>query len=188
MTIIGAGGLGLSAVQGAKASGAGKIIVVDVHEEKLEMAKKFGATHTILNRKDVDEVVKEVMDITWGEGTDFSFEFVGWDQSPNTLDIAFQSVRKGGTMVFTGSADPAMKSIPVNPYHLQQWQKSIVGVLFGGAQFRTDIPRIVSMVESGQVNLKDMVTLQFPLEEINTAIENVHAKNKAARQVIRFHQ
>ena len=75
--IVGCGGLGLSAVQGAALSSAGKIIAVDLHEEKLSMAKKFGATHTISNRGNVEEVCKEVADITWGVGVDYSFEFVG---------------------------------------------------------------------------------------------------------------
>ena len=186
-TIIGCGGLGLSAIQGARASGAGKIIAVDVHEEKLEMAKKFGATHTILNRRNVDEVVKEVMEITWGEGSDFSFEFVGWDQSPHTLDIAFQSVRKGGTMVMVGVASQHLESkMPIIPRDVVNLRKKIKGVLFGDAQFQVDIPRYVTLYEQKQIDLDGLVSAEFTLDDINTCVENVLAGNKVARQVIRY--
>ena len=186
VTIVGAGGLGLSAVQGARASGAGKIIVVDVHEEKLEMAKKFGATHTIVNRRDVDEVVKEVMDITWGEGTDFSFEFVGWDQSPQTLDIAFKAVRKGGTMIMVGVAEEGLEAMPIIPRDVVHLRKKIKGVLFGDTQFQVDIPRYVSLFEQKKIDLDGLVTQEFKLDDINTCFDNVVAGNKVARQVIRF--
>ncbi|HEX7928862.1 MAG TPA: alcohol dehydrogenase catalytic domain-containing protein, partial [bacterium] len=99
VTIVGCGGLGLSAVQGAALSNAGKIIAVDVHKEKLEMAKKFGATHTVLNNHDVKGVIDKIMEITWGVGTDFSMEFVGFDQVNETYKIAYGATRKNGTML-----------------------------------------------------------------------------------------
>ncbi|MBI4082081.1 MAG: Zn-dependent alcohol dehydrogenase [Candidatus Lambdaproteobacteria bacterium] len=186
VTIVGCGGLGLAAVQGAKLSGAGKIIAVDVHEEKLTLARKFGATHTIVNRHNVDEVFKEIQEITWGVGTDYSMEFVGFDQSDETLDIAFRAIRKGGTMLMVGVGALSKKTLPISPADLTHWRKRIHGVLFGDAQFRTDIPRYVDMYHKGQINLDDMVTQEMRLEDINTAFENVLAGNKVARQVIRF--
>ena len=186
MTVVGCGGLGLSAIQGAKLSGAGKIIAVDVHEEKLTLARKLGATHAIQNRHDTDAVVNEITELTWGVGTDYSMEFVGADQTDETADIAFRSIRKGGTMLMVGVGMESKKTFPITPADLTHWQKTLQGVLFGDAQFRTDIPRYISLFEQGQINLDDMVTKEFALEDINTCFENVVAGNKVARQVIRF--
>jgi S-(hydroxymethyl)glutathione dehydrogenase/alcohol dehydrogenase len=186
VTIVGCGGLGLAAVQAAKMSGAGKIIVVDVHEEKLSMAKKFGATHTIQNRHNADEVIKEIMDITWGLGTDYSGEFVGTDQVDETIDIAFRAIRKGGTMLLVGVGSADKTSMPVNAYELALWRKRIQGVLFGDAQFKVDIPRYIDLYLQKKINLDDMVTKEFKLDDINTCVQNIFAGNKVARQVIRF--
>ncbi|MEE8433468.1 MAG: Zn-dependent alcohol dehydrogenase [bacterium] len=186
VTIVGCGGLGLAGVQGARISNAGKIIAVDVHPEKLEMAKKFGATHGVLNKHDPDAVIAEIMDITWGLGTDYSFEFVGFDQCDETLDIAFRALRKGGTMSVLGVGKSDRTDIPIDPYTLAMWSKKVQGVLFGDAQFQTDIPRYVQLFEEGRIDLDGMVTQELRLEDINTAVENVLAGNRVARQVIRF--
>jgi len=186
VTIVGCGGLGLAAVQGAKMSGAGKIIAVDVHEDKLSMAKKFGATHTIQNRHTPDEVIKEIMDITWGLGTDYSGEFVGTDQCDETIDIAFRAIRKGGTMCLVGVGSADKTSMPIDAYTLALWRKRIQGVLFGDAQFKTDIPRYIDLYLQKKIDLDGMVTKEFKLEDINTCVENIFAGNRVARQVIRF--
>jgi S-(hydroxymethyl)glutathione dehydrogenase/alcohol dehydrogenase len=166
--------------------GAGKIIAVDLYEEKLEMARKFGATHTIKNTRDVDAIIEEIMEITWGVGTDFSIEYVGMDQSDETLDIAFQAIRKGGTMYMVGVADEDHRTLPFDPYTLTLWRKKVVGVLSGDAQFQVDIPRFISLYEQGQINLDDMITKELTLEQINEGFENVLAGNRVARQVIRY--
>jgi S-(hydroxymethyl)glutathione dehydrogenase/alcohol dehydrogenase len=186
VTIIGCGGLGLAAIQGVHLMGAGKIIAVDLYEEKLEMARKFGATHTIKNTRDVDAIIEEIMEITWGVGTDFSIEYVGMDQSDETLDIAFQAIRKGGTMYMVGVADEDHRTLPFDPYTLTLWRKKVVGVLSGDAQFQVDIPRFISLYEQGQINLDDMITKELTLEQINEGFENVLAGNRVARQVIRY--
>ncbi len=186
VTIVGCGGLGLAAVQGARMSSAGKIIAVDLHPEKLEMAKKFGATHTVLNNHDPDAAVAEIMDITWGLGTDFSFEFVGFDQAMETLDIAFRALRKGGTMSICGVGSAKFEEMPFDPYVLTLWAKKVQGVLFGDAQFKTDIPRYIQLYEEGRIDLDGIVTKELRLEDINTAVDNVLAGNKVARQVIRY--
>jgi NDMA-dependent alcohol dehydrogenase len=186
VTIVGCGGLGLAAVQAAKMSGAGKIIVVDVHEEKLTMAKKFGATHTIQNRHNADEVIKEILEITWGLGTDYSGEFVGGDTVDETIDIAFRAIRKGGTMLMVGVGAADKTSMPVDAYTLALFRKRIQGVLFGDAQFKTDIPRYIDLYMQKKIDLDGMVTQEFKLEDINTCFQNIFAGNKVARQVIRF--
>jgi S-(hydroxymethyl)glutathione dehydrogenase/alcohol dehydrogenase len=186
ITIVGCGGLGLAAIQGAAACDAGKIIAVDVHEEKLAMAKKMGATHTVRNRHNVQDAVKEIQEITWGLGTDYSGEFVGFDQCDETVAIAFNAVRKGGTMLLVGVGPLGKATMAVSPFALAMQQKRIQGVLFGMAQFKTDIPRYVGLMEAGKLDMDGMVTQEFKLKEINTCIANVLAGNKVARQVIRF--
>jgi S-(hydroxymethyl)glutathione dehydrogenase/alcohol dehydrogenase len=186
VTIVGCGGLGLSAVQGARLSGAGKIIAVDVHQEKLEMAKRLGATHTVLNQHDVKAVVDKIMEITWGVGTDYSMEFVGFDQIDETYKIAYGAIRKNGTMLLVGVPQVARKTLPIEPRDFALWRKHIVGVLFGDAQFQSDIPRYVQMYEKKQIDLDGLVTRQYRLEDINTCFQNILAGNKVARQVIRF--
>ena len=186
VTVVGCGGLGLAAIQGAKTSGAGKIIAVDLHEEKLEMAKKFGATHTIQNKHDIPSITEKIMDITWGIGTDYSLEFVGFDQSDETLRIAFEAIRKGGTMCMVGVAAADKRTLPFDPYTLTLWRKKVQGVLFGESQFQADIPRFVSLYEQKQIDLDGMVTRELNLEQINEGFEAVLAGNKVARQVIKY--
>jgi S-(hydroxymethyl)glutathione dehydrogenase/alcohol dehydrogenase len=186
ITIVGCGGLGLAAIQGARLSGAGKIIAVDIHPEKLEMAKKFGATHGVLNKHNVEEVIQEITDITWGVGTDYSIEFVGFDQSDETLDIAFQAIRKGGTMCMVGIGAQDKRTLPFDPLTLTLWRKKVTGVLFGEAQFQTDIPRLAALFEQGQINLDDMITRELSLDQINEGFQAVLAGNQVARQVIRY--
>ncbi len=186
VTIVGCGGLGLSAIQGAAACDAAKIIAVDQHEEKLEMAKKFGATHTILNRHDIKEVVKEIREITWGQGTTYSFEFVGGENSPETQAIAFKAAQKNGTVFLVGAGNFKSRTLPISPDELILYRKKVQGVLFGDAQFQVDIPRYVELYEQKKINLDDMVTQECKLDDINTCFENVLVGNKVARQVILY--
>ncbi len=150
------------------------------------MARKFGATHTLQNRHDVNGLINEIMEITWGIGTDYSMEFVGYDQTDETLDIAFKAIRKGGTMCMVGVGAHDKKTLPIEPSIVTTWQKTITGVLFGESRFQTDIPRYIQLYEEGRINLDDMVTQELTLEEINTGFQNVIAGNKVARQVIRY--
>ena len=78
------------------------------------------------------------------------------------------------------------KTLPISSDELIIYRKKVQGVLFGDAQFQVDIPRYVSLYEQGKINLDDMVTLEFKLDDINTCCENILAGNKVARQVIRY--
>ena len=184
--IIGCGGLGLSGIQAARLRTASKIIAVDIHPEKLALARKFGATHTILNTHDPDAVVGEIMDITWGLGVDHSFEFVGFTQSPETIDLAFRATRKGGSCYIAGVGRPDEETLPISPWHLVHYRVRVQGVLMGDVQFQVDIPRYVELYRDGRIDLDNMVTEEFPLERINDMVDNILAQNRVARQVIRF--
>ena len=186
VTIVGCGGLGLSAVQGARISGAGMIIAVDVHEEKLTLAKKLGATHTVLNRGDTDAVIREIQELTWHRGTDYSLEFVGFDQTHQTYPIAFGALKKAGTMFMVGRASDETLTITIPPKEVTLLRKKLHGVLFGDAQFQVDIPRYVDLFEQGQIDLTSMITHTYALEDIQQCFENLLSGNKVARQVIHF--
>lgn len=186
VTIVGCGGLGLSGIMGAKASSAGMIIAIDVHQEKLDMAKKLGATHTLLNTHNTEDLIEKIQALTHGVGTDYSLEFVGFDQSNETLDIAYQAIRKGGTMCMVGVGANDKRTLPVDPYTLTLWRKSILGVLFGDAQFRADIPRYINLLELGKLDMDNLITHYITLDDINEGFQNVLAGNKVGRQIIRY--
>jgi S-(hydroxymethyl)glutathione dehydrogenase/alcohol dehydrogenase len=113
-------------------------------------------------------------------------EFVGFDQTHETYRIGYGATRKNGTMLFVGVAQASQKTLPIEARDFALWRKHLVGVLFGDAQFQVDIPRYIQMYEKKQINLDDMVTKEFRLEDINTCFQNIVAGNRVARQVIRF--
>ncbi|NIR33127.1 MAG: zinc-binding dehydrogenase, partial [Desulfuromonadales bacterium] len=90
-------------------------------------------------------------DITWGLGTDYTIEFVGYDQADETLAIAFHAARKGGTMCMVGVGAHYQRTLPIDPATVTLWQKTITGVLFGETRFQSDIPRYVSLYEQGRI-------------------------------------
>ena len=103
-----------------------------------------------------------------------------------TVQIAFRSVRKGGTMLMVGVGAMHKKTMPIDPYILAIWRKNLVGVLFGDSQFQTDIPRYIDLFEKKEIDLDSMVTKEIRLDDINQAIDDIFAGNKVARSVIRF--
>jgi S-(hydroxymethyl)glutathione dehydrogenase/alcohol dehydrogenase len=134
----------------------------------------------------VQAVIDKIQEITWGVGTDYSMEFVGFDQVNETYKIAYGATRKNGSMLLIGVPQVSQKTIPIAPRDFSLYRKHIIGVLFGDAQFQSDIPRYIQMYEKKQINLDDMVTKEYRLEDINTCFQNILAGNKVARQVIRF--
>ena len=162
------------------------IVAVDLHPEKLEMARKLGATHLVQNHHDPDRAVEEIMDITWGRGTDYSIEVVGTEQAMETLSIAFRAIRKAGTMCFVGVGAKHLTDLPIDPYTLTIWRKKVIGVLFGDSQFQTDIPRYIQLMMDGQIDLDAVISKEFRLDGINEVVDNVFAGNRVARQIIRY--
>ncbi len=186
VVVVGAGGVGLNTIQACALGGASKIIAVDLHEEKLVMAKRFGATHTIKNDHNLFGVVGPVFELTQGVGADFAFEVVGGDDTDETISIAFSSVRKGGTMVMVGAPPDAKQSSPISPFILSMYSKTVKGVMFGSTQFRYDIDKLVMLYRDGRLKLDELVTQELSLEQINQGFDDMRAGNKVARSVIRF--
>src|SRR5215472_5705236 len=144
--VIGCGGIGMNAVQGAAIAGARMIIAVDVNDFKLEKAKEFGATHTVNSRR--EDPVQISKDLTWGLGVDYAFEAIA---TPATIGQAYACIGKNGTVVVIGLTPATAESIPIPPLDLVLWQKSILGTLYGDSQPRNDIPNLLAMYHVGKI-------------------------------------
>ncbi|OUS30111.1 S-(hydroxymethyl)glutathione dehydrogenase/class III alcohol dehydrogenase [Gammaproteobacteria bacterium 45_16_T64] len=180
VAVFGLGGIGLSVIQGAVLAKAGRIIAIDINEDKFEMAKQLGATDTV-NPKLHDAPIQEVIvDLTDG-GVDFSFECIG---NPNTMRSALECCHKGwGESIIIGVAG-AGQEISTRPFQLvtgRVWR----GTAFGGVKGRTQLPDYVEQYMKGEIKIDEMVTYSLPLDEINTAFDYMH-QGKSIRSVIVF--
>jgi Zn-dependent alcohol dehydrogenase len=169
--VIGAGGVGLSAVMGAHLLGAAPIIVIDVTEEKLALAMRLGATGVVDASKATPvEVAASVQDLTGG-GAEFAIEAVG---SAATVAQAFTALRPGGTVVALGlSSVAAVAPIPVN--ELVQQQKRLVGSLYGSANPPVDLPRLLALYHAGRLPLESLLGETYPLESVAKAYDELRA-------------
>lgn len=166
VVIIGAGGVGLNAINGAITAGATTIIAVDVADDKLEKAKRFGATHAINSTK-VDAVA-EVMKIT-GRDADAAFDFVG---IPAVTASGLEMVRPGGGLYLIGIIDPAA-SLSLLTIGLISAQKRVQGVFMGSTTPKRDIPLYADLYLQGRFNLDDLMSKEIALEEIEAGYESL---------------
>ncbi|MBT8208575.1 MAG: zinc-binding dehydrogenase, partial [Acidimicrobiia bacterium] len=179
VVVIGCGGIGLSAICGAVAAGAGQIVAVDVENTKLDKALDFGATH-VLNSREVD-VVTSVRELTTG-GADYTFEAVGLK---STAEEAFAMLRPGGTAVIIGMV-PEQQKIEITASELL-YEKTLTGSNMGSNRFRVDMTNLVELYMRGRLPLDDMISRRVGLNDINEAF--VEMKNGAvARSVIVFNE
>lgn len=166
--VFGAGGVGLSAVMGARFSGAQQVIVVDPVEAKRTEAVAFGATATLEPGEDVAEQVRS---LTGGFGADYAIDAVG---APPVLGQAFDATVSGGTIVCVGVPGPdARPSLP-GP-RLVREEKIVTGCLYGSSRPTIDIPRIVDLFQAGLLPLDRMISKTYRLEDINTAFDDLAA-------------
>ena len=177
VAVIGCGGIGLSAILGAVAAGAGMIIAVDVTDEKLETAKQFGATHGV-NALEVDPVAA-VRELT-GRGVEYAFEALGLVQ---TAEQAFQMLAVGGDAVIIGMV-PHGESVSVDGYDLLSG-KTLRGSNMGNNRFRVDMPILVDRYMNGLLPLDDMISKRVGLDDINEAFADMKS-GAVARSVIVF--
>ncbi|AQA02465.1 alcohol dehydrogenase [Mycobacterium sp. MS1601] len=178
--VFGVGGIGMNIVQGAKIAGAKRIIACDTNDWKLEQAKLFGATHTV--NPNVTDPVEFATELTWGVGVDKAFEAIA---TAETIGQAVRSVRKSGTVAVVGLTRHDQPSIPINPSDFVLWQKTLTGSLNGGCNPRNDIPKMLKLWDSGQINLDGLVTKEYRIEQINDAYDDLLA-GKNLRGVIRY--
>jgi len=178
VVVIGCGGVGLNAVQGARLSGADMIIAVDVKDTALEFAKKFGATHTVNARK--EDAVARVQALTGG-GAHFAFEAYG---AGATTKMAVDMLRKRGTAVIVGIA-PNGDTANIEPVVLTRGEKTVSGTYYGSAHSRQDMPRICDWIAQGRLDVASLVTRRYSLGEINRAYEDIET-DAVGRGVIVF--
>jgi NDMA-dependent alcohol dehydrogenase len=177
VAVFGCGGVGLSVIQGALIAGARRIIAIDTLAPKLEMARKFGATDTIVFGEDP---VKEVKKITAG-GPDYAFECVG---SGELAAVAYRVIRRGGLAVVVGVAKPS-DSTAIRTMTLPFEEKTITGSYFGSCVPRVDFPRMLGLYMAGRLKLEELITRRYPIAEAPQAFADLQA-GKNARGVIVF--
>ncbi len=180
VVVIGCGGVGLNSIQGAKLSGANPIIAVDLLDNKLDAAMKFGATHTI-NSATTDDPAATIRTLTDGRGADHAFVTVGVAEPVAT---ALGMVRQGGSVTLVGIPE-AEATVPLSIGGTVGREIKLQGSMMGGTHLSIDIPRLVRQYQSGNLLLDELITNRYPLEEINAAIESME-RGEALRNVVVF--
>ncbi|PHV01918.1 S-(hydroxymethyl)glutathione dehydrogenase/class III alcohol dehydrogenase [Iodobacter sp. BJB302] len=180
VAIFGLGGIGLSAVIGARMAGASRIIGIDINTSKFGLAKQLGATD-VINPKDFEKPIQDVIVEMTDGGVDFSFECIG---NVNVMRSALECCHKGwGESVIIGVAE-AGAEIATRPFQLvtgRVWR----GSAFGGVRGRSELPGFVDRYMKGEFALSDFITHTMPLEDINIAFDLMH-EGKSIRSVIHF--
>ena len=177
VAVIGCGGVGLAAINGAMIAGAGRIIAIDRQPSKLELAKTFGATDAV-EASDGD-TAKRVREMTGG-GVHHAFEAIGLK---STAEDAFKMLRRGGTATIIGMIPPGVKVELSGVDFLAE--KKMQGSYMGSNRFPVDMPRYVDFYMQGRLKLDEMVSARLPLEMVNDAFAEMK-RGEVARSVIVF--
>ncbi len=168
--VMGLGGIGISVVQGARLAGASRIIVSDPILERRAVAQQLGATDLL--DPNSDDVVVAARDLTGGVGVDYAFECAG---AAALVGVGVFASRAGGTTVCVGSP-PIDQAITLAPAALfGVGEKKLLGCLLGSSNSLLEIPRLVSLWQTGRLDLDALISNRRPLEEINLAMEDLEA-------------
>jgi S-(hydroxymethyl)glutathione dehydrogenase/alcohol dehydrogenase len=167
VAVIGCGGVGIAAIQGARIAGAAEVVAIDPVESKHSMAQKFGATHAV-KPDDIQGVVAEV---TAGQGFDYTLECVG---NPVTIRQCYDLTRRGGTAVVVG-VGRMTEEVKFSAFELFYGDKTLKGSMYGGANVRVDFPRLLRLWKAGKLDLEGMISRRMPLEDVNEAFRAMQA-------------
>jgi S-(hydroxymethyl)glutathione dehydrogenase/alcohol dehydrogenase len=181
VAVIGVGGLGSAAVQGARLAGARHVFAVDPVPFKREMAGKFGATHTARDAAAAFELIREV---TWGRMCDVVVLTMGVGRG-DLMDDFIALTAKRGRIVVTNIHPVADTHPRLSLIGLAQWEKQVVGCIFGSVNSRADIPLLLGLYRDGLLDLDSMVTATYPLEDINQGYQDLR-DGKNIRGVLRM--
>jgi NDMA-dependent alcohol dehydrogenase len=182
--VMGIGGIGINAIQGAAFCGATNVIAVDPVEFKREKAMELGATHACAT---MEEATALAQSMTNGQGADSAIVTVGITKGEHVAQ-AFSSIRKAGTVVVTGLGNLVTEvGIPVSLGELTLFQKRIQGSLFGESSPSKDILRMLSMYQSGKLKLDELVTRTYTLDEINQGYADMHEGKNLRGVIIHSH-
>lgn len=177
VAVIGCGGVGLNVVQGARLAGAGRIIAVDLLDNKLEYAEKFGATHLVNAAR--EDSVQRIKDLTEGRGADYTIDAIGL---PPTIRQAVDATRPRGTVVIVGAA-PMGTDVHLDAFSLALDEKTIKGCFLGGASPRLDLPPLVDLYLAGKLQVDELITRELSLPEINYGFDLLR-NGEVARSVV----
>jgi NDMA-dependent alcohol dehydrogenase len=169
--VTGIGGIGISAVQGAKHAGASRIIAVDPVELKRSVALELGATDAFA---DHDEAAELGRSLTNGQGADAEIITVGVIDGDHVA-AAFSAIRKAGTVVVTAAGSEAPTNVRLGLLELTMYQKRIQGAIYGMMSPSKDVPRLLDLWRNGQLRLEQMLTRTYSLDDINQGYADMHA-------------
>lgn len=179
--IVGVGGIGMSALQGAVLSGARHVIAIDPVEYKREQAVKFGATHVYPS---MAEAIGPIMEFTYGLMADKTIITVG-EMRGEMVEEAMILTAKTGTCVVTGMGAMTDGDVKLNLFLFTMLQKTLKGNIFGGGTSHMETPRLVGLYKSGLLKVDEMVTNTYTLDEINSGYQDM-LEGKNVRGVIRY--
>lgn len=181
VVVIGTGGIGSAAIQGARISGAARIVAVDPVEFKRECASTFGATHTAATATEAIGLVRELTRGVMADAVVVAPAMIG----ATDVDAALTLTRKGGTCVLTGLPSPGLNSVAVGLQEFILMNKTLSGTVFGSCNPKSDIPLLATLYQSGRLLLDEMITKRYGLDEINDAYNDL-AAGELIRGVIDF--
>jgi S-(hydroxymethyl)glutathione dehydrogenase/alcohol dehydrogenase len=181
VVVIGLGGVGMNALQGASMAGARHVVGVDPVEWKREQAPTFGATHTAASFEEATQLVAE---ITWGANADKAILTTGVAEG-DLIAPMMGLVGKGGRAVVTAVAPLMQSEVQLNLSDLTLQRKELVGCIFGNANPRRDIPRLLRLYQEGKLKLDELVTKTYTLDEVNQGYQDMR-DGKNIRGVIDY--
>jgi len=171
VVVVGTGGIGVNAIQGAAMAGAANLIAVDPVEMKREFAQTMGATHAVASMEEAKPLLDE---LSWGRGANSVILTVG-DATGDMFLPAMGLVGKGGNLVLTSLSNIEQIEISVSTVDLAMSGKQIRGSIYGYCNPRSDIPRLLRMYDQGKLRLDELITARYSLDEINEGYRALHA-------------
>ncbi|HZX59896.1 MAG TPA: alcohol dehydrogenase catalytic domain-containing protein [Mucilaginibacter sp.] len=169
VVVLGTGGVGLSVIQGAKVAKAGMIIAIDINPNKLTIARAFGATYSLRaseNDKGLLKAAEQVKALTDGRGADYAFECTA---IPELGAAPLAMIRNAGTAVQVSGIEQEI-TIDMN---LFEWDKTYINPLYGKCRPQIDIPDIINLYDDGQIQLEEMITRTYKLDELHKAFDDL---------------
>jgi S-(hydroxymethyl)glutathione dehydrogenase / alcohol dehydrogenase len=178
VVVIGLGGVGLAAVQGARIAGAGPIVAVDPASDKADLARRLGATHVLAPSADLG---KQVRAVTGGRGADHAIECVG---RAETIRSAWSVTRRGGRATVVGLG-ARTDTVTFNALELTHFARTLAGCMYGDSDPASDVPALLDHVRGGRLDLRALVTDEITLDGVEDAFARMQA-GRGARSVVRF--
>lgn len=177
VAVVGCGGVGLAAIQGARIAGATVILAVDPLPGKHEAALALGATHAVTP----DDSAQARKELTGGRGFDYAFEVVG---QPATIRAAWQLARRGGDVIVVGAGSRS-DQVPFTAWELMFDGKNLLSSLYGGCDMRREVDRLAGLWRSGRLDIEGLISRRIPVEQLGDAIGALR-RGEVIRQIVVF--